>query len=1042
MGWRLRNWDFFNNKYYRPQDRNKNNVDPQMTRKTQILWCAIQLLILALTASAFHPMQQGISVEDRYALPIYRDRVETLLSPQALFGEAAVGWTGRRTDGPEISFQATGRPFQIAGPITSAGSAATAAKFYLLERKTAWGMSNEFDLNVLSARKVRQVWFVGFQQTINGIPIYGSRVDAKLTNSGRLSALVVRLFPASAPVGNLSLSVGSALRRLTSDPTASVDFSQVVYFPKIEDRAISLRPALFLRTTTASPEQRPAGIVDALTGEILLRYNDVAFDAVWGNVTGLVLPAYWNDPPQAWPQKNQWVNVIGGDTIYTDASGDYVFSGLQAGSYPVEGMLYGLYVDVDNADGPDAYYSDTASTASALDWTWDYDLGRQDEINVYYHTDLVHHFFKSLDSDFTDLDFPLPATVGYGTNYENAFWNGSGMFFGAGGMAYRNFALFCDVIYHEYGHGVTDMIYPPGMLPYVSQPGAMNEGWSDYFACTITDEPMIGEGGLMVSNGVMRNLDNTLRYPENWVGEVHADGRIFGGALWDLRERVGAGTADTIIHFAKYALAEMWEDYFVDVLVTDDDDGDLTNGGPHHPEIYESFGLHGIGPGIEPILTISLTEVLENGQGGSLGNGDGFYDPGEILSMTFSVSDTRYLYPPPAQDVTVTPSSESPHLIMQPQVYSLGDIAPGATVQAPESLLITVTPQAPLSYAHIIFQISANGGSYQTSDTIEIIVGHPQIVLVDDDNGASYQQYPYNALRAWGQVLTNFDVAAQGSLSLNQMEDFDVLIWMTGNDSESTLTEEDQTNLAQYLDGGGNLLLTGQNLVEDIGPSAFFADYLKCAPLLPDLNAYILDGVSGDPISDSTWLLIVGAGGASNQTSPAAIAALPGAVEIYHYQTDSLHRPAAVRYDNGTYKVVTFAFGCEAISGLGGSTNQANLLSSVLNWFGLQTAVEPEPLSVPLPEKFSLGHPFPNPFNAQVTIPLSLPAKGRLIAEIYNLRGERIEKIYDGAVNAGIRHLPWDGAALPSGLYFVKVALMSDDNRNLLSGVSKIVLLK
>jgi len=1017
-------------------------MDQQMIRKTSLFWCFILLLALVQAVSAFQPSGQAIPVEVRYAQPLFRDRGEVLLAPESWLGGAAVQWTGRRTAGPEISFSAAGRPFQIAGRISDASEAIAAVKSYVLERRSSWGALGNFDLALVGAHQFRRVWFVSLQQTVNGIPIYGSRVDAKLTASGCLSALSVRLFPASVQASQYSLSEAAALRRLTDDPTAAIEYSQRLLFPKIEENAISLRAALFLRTTTAFQDQRPAGFVDAQTGEILLRYNDVAFDAVWGSVTGLVLPAYWNDPPQTWPQKNQWVNVIGGDTVYTDSSGNYILNGLQAGNYPIEGMLYGRYVDVDNADGPDASYSDTASTASPLNWTWDYSLGRQDEINVYYHTDLVHHFFTSLDVGFTGLDFPLPATVGYGTNYENAFWNGSGMFFGTGGMSYRNFALFCDVIYHEYGHGVTDMIYPPGMLPYIGQPGAMNEGWSDYFACTITNEPMIGEGGLLVSNGVMRNLDNTLRYPNNWVGEVHADGRIFGGALWDLRERVGAETADSVIHFAKYALAEMWEDYFVDVLVTDDDDGDLTNGGPHHPEIYESFGLHGIGPGLEPILIISPTEVLENGQGGSQGNGDGFYDPGEILSLTFSVTDTRYLYPPSAQNVTVTPSSDSPYLDMQPQVYSLGNVGPGMVVQAPDSLLITVAPQAPLSYAQIIFDISANGGSYQTSDTVEIIVGHPHFLLVDDDDGASYEQYPYNALRTWGQVFTDYHVAAQGPLFLDQMNDYEVLVWMTGNDSVTTLTDEDQANLGQYLDGGGKLLLTGQNLVEDIGQSAFFSDYLKCEPLLGDLNAYSLDGVAGDPISDSTWLLIVGAVAAANQNSPAAIGALPGAFEIYHYQTDSLHRPAAVRYDNGTYKVVTFAFGCEAISGLGGSTSQGNLLAGVLSWFGLQTAVEPEPLPVEIPQTFILGEPFPNPFNAQVYIPLELPVKGRLSAELYNLHGQLIEKLYDGEMDGGSQVLHWNASAFPSGLYFARIVLADDDGRQLQSGVSKIMLLK
>ena len=58
---------------------------------------------------------------------------------------------------------------------------------------------------------------------------------------------------------------------------------------------------------------------------------------------------------------------------------------------------------------------------------------------------------NSVDNNGKDLI----ATVHYGTNYNNAFWNGSQMVFGDGdGMIFRRFTLDVDVIGHELTHGV------------------------------------------------------------------------------------------------------------------------------------------------------------------------------------------------------------------------------------------------------------------------------------------------------------------------------------------------------------------------------------------------------------------------------------------------------------------------------------------------------------------------------------------------------------------------------------------------------------
>ncbi len=82
-----------------------------------------------------------------------------------------------------------------------------------------------------------------------------------------------------------------------------------------------------------------------------------------------------------------------------------------------------------------------------------------------------------------DEGLPLDATVHYGENYDNAFWNGERMVFGDGdGDLFNRFTVSLDVIGHELAHGVTE---DEAQLAYFSQSGALNESMSDVFGSLV-----------------------------------------------------------------------------------------------------------------------------------------------------------------------------------------------------------------------------------------------------------------------------------------------------------------------------------------------------------------------------------------------------------------------------------------------------------------------------------------------------------------------------------------------------------------------------
>ena len=85
---------------------------------------------------------------------------------------------------------------------------------------------------------------------------------------------------------------------------------------------------------------------------------------------------------------------------------------------------------------------------------------------------------------------PLHATVHYGEDYDNAFWDGSRMVFGDGdGEVFRGFTLSVSVIGHELGHGV---IQTSSGLEYQGQSGALNESVADVLG-VLTEQHLQGQ---------------------------------------------------------------------------------------------------------------------------------------------------------------------------------------------------------------------------------------------------------------------------------------------------------------------------------------------------------------------------------------------------------------------------------------------------------------------------------------------------------------------------------------------------------------------
>lgn len=86
-------------------------------------------------------------------------------------------------------------------------------------------------------------------------------------------------------------------------------------------------------------------------------------------------------------------------------------------------------------------------------------------------------------ASFDDQGAPVTATVHYGRDYVNAFWDGTQLVFGDGDRrVFGRFTRPVDVLGHEFSHGVVQ--HTAGLV-YQGQSGALNESVADVFAACL-----------------------------------------------------------------------------------------------------------------------------------------------------------------------------------------------------------------------------------------------------------------------------------------------------------------------------------------------------------------------------------------------------------------------------------------------------------------------------------------------------------------------------------------------------------------------------
>lgn len=451
------------------------------------------------------------------------------------------------------------------------------------------------ELRISRAENILGKWYVSVQQHIGDIDVLASTAELRINSKGEIFLFRSSLKPLSNGVNTIpQISLDEAFTELieyvgASDGEIVENFLSIAPIPQKDH--YDGRLIRWLKVKTRNPLGLWVIWVNAHTGEIIRAVDELP--TVNGTVLGQYRPNYIDEDSTFGPFPYMHI-AVDGDHEYTDSDGNYS-SSTGSGSHTFYAELEGTYCEINDGSYPRSTYNG-AFSGSSFDFLWTADDARENQLNAYYHVNIIHNYVKNF-LGYNAMDYAVPTLVNDPTISDNAYWDGTGVNFGTSGGTMYNLAMFSDVIYHEYTHGVTHHIYPSGSLPYDGQSGAMDEGFSDYFACSIHDDSRMGERCFIGNpSEYMRNLDNSNRYPDDFIGEVHYDDQIVAGAWWDIRSELGANYTDSLVHIARFGHPADFESILYEMLAVDDDDGDISDGTPNCGVIYTAYYNHGVGP--------------------------------------------------------------------------------------------------------------------------------------------------------------------------------------------------------------------------------------------------------------------------------------------------------------------------------------------------------------------------------------------------------------------------------------------------------------
>ncbi len=372
----------------------------------------------------------------------------------------------------------------------------------------------------------------------------------------------------------------------------------------ITDGALNVRPGLsaaaalpaalaFVGAKTYQWE-RPNEAAEAREHEGKATYRPAGELVIVDNVLGAD-EARRGRPVLAWkfniyaaqPLSRAWVyvdaqtgEVVNQDAIIKHAGGS--FQTRYSGTRPVQttyvkvGVLPAYYKLHDTSRGGGIFTYNYQRTPGAVvdfkdsdnQWTAAEHSANQDQVagDAHFGAAMTYDYWATVHgrNSFDGFGAPVRSYVHFdtlrGSGYDNAFWDGAGMYYGDGRTQFRPLTSL-DVCAHELGHAVCEKT---SNLVYQGESGALNEGFSDIWAACVEARTVsiyalpgkstwtIGEEIMWSGTGALRSMSNPNQFsdPDTYQGHYWSSTAV---GTWD---NGGVHQNSGVLNFWFYLLSQ------------------------------------------------------------------------------------------------------------------------------------------------------------------------------------------------------------------------------------------------------------------------------------------------------------------------------------------------------------------------------------------------------------------------------------------------------------------------------------------------------
>jgi len=871
-----------------------------------------------------------------------------------------------------------GNGLKVAPSLVQDTDVRAAAESVAMLNADAMGL-NPADLEFTYVRRGLGKAAAHFQQLYRGIEVHDGRFHATFSDEGHLMVMGSDFYSGIELDVNPALSEDQAFDFATQDLSFDPQYgdradgdAKLMVLPLVsEDRDVDFRLVYQFRIRMNEGTAIWVTSVDANTGEVVWRYNDVHFLDYTGTTRGDVQDITWCEGEVDLKMQYTDVTVSGAGSATSDIDGVFTIPFGGTGSAAITAQFFGPWCNVNraNGQGSDSVFNGTATAGTPFPLHWTDANSRQDERDVFSSVSDMHDFFESFDPGYAYANFRITANVGV-SGQCNAYWNGTINFYNTGGGCH-NTGEIEGVVAHEFGHGVQD-----DMLGNQGNEG-LGEGNGDILNNFMVDESAIGRGFQSCANG-LRDSDNDRHYPEDLNGSVHNDGQIIAGFTWHMRENIEANLG---AEAGKFRSAQLWHfgrlvevprnqpDQVLSMFIADDDDGNLMNGTPNHEAICQSADRHG------------------------------FSCP-EILVGVF-VNHTPLATPQPAGDAVidaeVTTTIDGANIVGVELHYSIEGasvVTVAMTNTSGDSYTASIPaladPTCDVSYYLTAEDNLANTGSSPSSAPANM---HSFAIPSEFDDMESDSGWTVNAEgsddASTGQWV-RLDPTPTNAQPGDDHTPDGTICWVTGN-------------------GGSG----GENDVDDGTTTLYTPEYDMSGSTDASVKLYrwYSNTEGADPNNDIWTVQARNNGGSwvnieSNQSNQnqwflleADLVALFGAVGV-----------------------VEFKF-------IASDLNSGSIVEAAIDDFSLcYTGMDPadvDDIDIHQTARFAFYGSRPNPVEVGSTISFQIPSSNDVELGLYDVNGRAIRTLASGSFNAGLHNVEWDGKdasgnSIASGIYYLR----------------------